>query len=331
MPLASDLLDMVTAKPADQAWASIIDHLWKEFSAEIPAAAAADAVVIKRDRGLTELDNIISGSSWDLWHDFESVVPKASKAIVDFWTKTPGGKAVLILDGLSLREAPWLLEQAKQRGYKLHEAGVRGSELPAETTPFANSLGFGQRSSLENNGAGSAHKLKGAFTVSCNLPWQECIDLVGSQEAVIFWHHWPDERLHTLDGPGAGLHKLTKEIHAGLTSDDFWLLIERLCTGRKLLITSDHGYAATGMFPDLTDKDQVGYMKSLFKSGRSSSEKVSDGSWVPPIDLRLTTDHGEHRYVLGRRKWKSAAGYPTLQHGGLSLLEVLVPMVVISK
>ena len=330
MPLALDLLTATTAKPADKAWPSIIDHLWKEFSADLPAVAV-DAEIVKRDRGLTELDNIISGSSWDLWNDFESVVPKASQAIVDFWMKTQGGKAVLILDGLSLRETPWLLEQAKQRGYKRHEAGVRGTELPAETTPFANSLGFGQRSSMENNGAGSAHKLKGAYTVSCNLPWQECVDLVASQEAVFFWHHWPDERLHRLAGPGAGLHKLAKEIHAGLTSDDFWLLVERLRTGRKLLITSDHGYAATGMFPDLTDKDQVGYMKSLFKNGRSSSEKVSDGSWVPPIDLRLTTAHGEHRYVLGRRKWKSAAGYPTLQHGGLSLLEVLVPMVVLSK
>jgi hypothetical protein len=137
--------------------------------------------------------------------------------------------------------------------------------------------------------------------------------------------------MHNLAGPGAGLQKLAKEIHAGLISDDFWLLIERLCTGRKLLITSDHGYAATGMFPDLTDKDQVNYMKTLFKSGRSSSEKVSDGAWVPPIDMKLTTAHGDHRYVLGRRKWKSAAGYPTMQHGGLSLLEVLVPFVVLSK
>lgn len=330
MPFASDLLTVATTKPADQAWASIIDHLWNEFSSDIPAAAA-DAEVVKRDRSLNELDNIISGSCWDLWSDFESVVPKASQAIVDFWTKTQGGKAVLILDGLSLREVPWLLEQAKQRGYKRHEAGVRGTELPAETTPFAKSLGFGQRSSLENNGAGSAHKLKGAFTISCDLPWQECVDLLPSHEAVVFWHHWPDERLHKLAVPGAGLHKLAKDIHAGLTSHDFWTLIERLSTGRKLLITSDHGYAATGMFPDLTDKDQVGYMKTLFKSGRSSSDKVDDGSWVPPIDMKLTTAHGEHRYVLGRRKWKSAAGYPTLQHGGLSLLEVLVPYVVLSK
>ena len=51
---------------------------------------------------------------------------------------------------------------------------------------------------------------------------------------------------------------------------------------------------------------------------------------MPPIDLTLTSTHGTHQYVLGRRKWKSAAGYPTLQHGGLSLLELLVPFIEMS-
>jgi hypothetical protein len=330
MPVASELLATATTEPAGTAWATILDHVWREFSASLPAAAA-DAEVVKRDRDLTELDNIISGSAWDLWNDFDTAVPKASEAIVNFWTQTQGGKAVLILDGLSLREVPWLLQQARERGLDLHNAEIRGAELPAETTPFANSLGFGQRSSLDNNGSGAAHKLKGAFTVSCNLPWQECVDQLGSHEAVVFWHHWPDERLHELAVPGVGLHKLAKETHAGLSSDDFWQFVQRLCTGRRLLITSDHGYAATGMFPDLTDKDQVNYMRTLFKSGRSSSDQVDDGAWVPPIDLLISTNHGAHRYVLGRRKWKSAAGYPTLQHGGLSLLEVLVPLVILSK
>lgn len=329
MPLHRDLLTTVTTSSSSQAWASITDHLWSEFSAPIPAAVA-DTEVVKRDRGLTELENVISGSAWELWSDFETAVPKASDSIVDFWNKTQGGKAVLILDGLSLREIPWILEEAPKRGYKIRAAGVRGSELPAETTPFANSLGFGQRSALENNGAGASHKLSGAFTESTNLPWKECVDRVKSQEAVVFWHHWPDERLHDLSGPGAGLNRLARETYGVLTSDDFWSLVDRLSTGRKVVITSDHGYAATGQFPDLTDKDQVNSMKALFKSGRSAADDGQDGAWVPPIDLRLTTAHGSHRFLLGRRKWKSAAGYPTLQHGGLSLLEVLVPFIELS-
>jgi len=47
--------------------------------------------------------------------------------------------------------------------------------------------------------------------------------------------------------------------------------------------------------------------------------------WIPPLDLTL----GSHRYALGRRKWKIQGGYPHLQHGGLSLLEMFVPFIEI--
>lgn len=330
MPISPNLLSAVVGQAPDAAWRSIADHMWAEFSAPLPSAGA-EAEVVKRDRGLTELDNVLSGSAWDLWSHFESSVPKASQAIQDFWTSNHGGKAVLILDGLSLRETPWILEQAQSRGYKVHRAEWRGVELPAETTPFAHSLGFGQRSALDNNGAGTSHKLKGAFTACSDVQWKDCLEMVGAQEAFVFWHHWPDERLHKLAKSGDALRKLAKEIHSALTSDDFWSLIERLATGRRLVIISDHGYAACGLFPDIGDKEQADHMKTVFKSGRSAPANGNDSSWVPPIDLTLTTTHGPHRFVLGRRKWRSAAGYPTLQHGGLSLLEVFVPFIELSK
>ena len=331
----AELLESLTSSPPKQAWTNIADHLWQSFSAPI-APAVADAEMVKRDREITELENTLSGSCWDLWNQFESSVPKTSQSVIEFWSRIQSGKAVLILDGVSLRETPWLLGQAKERGYTIHDAGARAAELPCETTPFAKALGFSQRSALENDGAGGAHKLSGAGTESSNLNWKDCIGLVGHQTDFVFWHHWPDERLHDLSGSGGGLHKLAKEAHEHLTSDDFWAFVERLATGRRLIITSDHGYAACGLFPDLVDRDQVNHMKKLFKSGRTSVDKNDEGEspespWVPPMDLRLTTDHGSHRYVLGRRKWKSAGGYPTLHHGGLSLLEVFVPFIELSK
>src|SRR5260221_8716160 len=102
MPLSESLLNIVVGQPPNAAWRGIADHLWSEFSAPI-SAAGADAEVVKRDRGLTELDNVLSGSAWDLWKEFDAAVPKTSQAIIDFWTGASGGKAVLILDGLSLR------------------------------------------------------------------------------------------------------------------------------------------------------------------------------------------------------------------------------------
>lgn len=326
MPISADLLTVVTTAPPQQAWQAVADYLWQQFSAPIPAAAA-DTEVVRRDKDLNELDNVLSGSAWELWADFEASVPKASDSLVQFWDANSNGRAILILDGLSLRESPWLLTQAERRGYKIRDAGCRGSELPAETTPFARALGFSQRSSLDNNGAGAAHRLKGAMTATGDLNWLDCVNLVGSQTSYVFWHHWPDKRFAELAGPGISLHKLAKEAQQKLTSDDFWVLVERLTTGRRLVITSDHGYAACGHFHDIVDKDQAAYMKAIFKSGRSAPSGNAEGHWAPPIDLRL----GNHQYALGRRKWKSSAGYPTLQHGGLSLLEVFVPYIELAK
>ena len=72
-------------------------------------------------------------------------------------------------------------------------------------------------------------------------------------------------------------------------------------------------------------------MKDLFKASRSTPDDGTESPWVPPIDLVLDSEHGQHRYVVGRRKWKVAGGHPTLSHGGLSILEVLVPFLDVSR
>ena len=53
--------------------------------------------------------------------------------------------------------------------------------------------------------------------------------------------------------------------------------------------------------------------------------------WSPHISLCLQTTHGTNQFALGRRKWRITDGYPMLAHGGLSLLEVVVPFVEIGR
>ena len=103
-----------------------------------------------------------------------------------------------------------------------------------------------------------------------------------------------------------------------------------LATGRRLVITSDHGYAATGYFPD-ADGDVGQFLKKTFASGRSAKGVGETGPFVPPVALQINSPHGAHLLAVGRWKWKSQGGYPTLTHGGLSLLEVLSPFVELTK
>ena len=81
-------------------------------------------------------------------------------------------------------------------------------------------------------------------------------------------------------GAGQGLDTLTRDIATQLTSDDFWSFVERLATGRRLVITSDHGYAATGLFFDAAD-EQASFLKSILKSGRVVPGEHDPGPFVP--------------------------------------------------
>lgn len=329
MTLTSNALQALTQGSDTDAWRAIIGHAVGIASRPL-AAGNAPSEVVKREREIGDLDLFLSSSGWDLWQGFGGSVERTSDRLRRWWSEPFSAKAVLILDGLSLRELPWLLQGAKERGFTSHEVAACAAELPGETDEFARALGFASRSKLQNNGGGLAHKLQPASTESVDLPWRDCAALINSAPNQIFWHHWPDSKLHDGSGAGQGLEPLTKDVAEQLGSDDFWAFVEHLATGRRLVITSDHGYAATGYFPD-ADGEVGQFLKQTFSSGRNKPGTADTGPFVPPVALQISSPHGAHLLALGRRKWRSQGGYPTLTHGGLSLLEVLSPFVELSR
>jgi hypothetical protein len=325
MTLDIDFLTHLTTSTPEQAWQGIIDKVL-EITSKPLAVSNAVSEITKRDRTIGAIDHFLSSSAWDLWRTFGDTVEKNSDCLTQWWNQPYNAKAVLILDGLSLRELPWLLQGAKERGFTLHKVTAHASELPAETTPFAKALGFNNRSQLQNNGGGFTHNLQTAQTESVDMPWQDCSSLITSSPNWIFWHHYPDSKIHDGSGAGQGLSALTRNTAEQLTSDDFWAFVERLATGRRLVITSDHGYAATEFFTD-AEGDVSQFLKSTFASGRNKAAIADVGAFVPPVAMQIK----DSLLTVGRWKWKSQGGYPTLTHGGLSLLEVLSPWVEISK
>jgi len=141
------------------AWRVVINKSL-EIASKPLAAGNAPSEVIKRDREIGALDHFLSSSGWDLWRSIGNTVERTSDHLARWWTEPYSAKAVLILDGLSLRELPWLLQGAKEHGFTLHEVSANASELPGETNEFARALGFGSRSQLQNKGGGFAHKLQ---------------------------------------------------------------------------------------------------------------------------------------------------------------------------
>ena len=182
-------------------------------------------------------------------------------------------------------------------------AKATAAELPADTTPFAKALGFGQRSALgEQWGWKLAQITRSTDRGAWNALGGLCPNESGLSPNWVLWHHWPDERVHDLSVAGQGIDTLTHETASQLTDDNFWALVERLTTGRRLVITSDHGYAASGLFPDAPN-DQAKYLKERFKSGRWTSPSNDPRPWLPPVDLTLP------RVTVGTvMRWAAASG-----------------------
>lgn len=330
MTIDAGVLHRLTKGTPEDAWRVIIDKTI-EIASKPLAADNAPSEVTKRDRGIGKLDHFLSTSGWDLWQAFAQTVERTSDRLVRWWAEPYSAKAVLILDGLSLRELPWLLQGAKERGFTLHDVTANASELPGETNQFARALGFGSRSQLQNNGGGLlGHKLQPAQIECVDMAWEDCQGLINAAPNWVFWHHWPDSKVHDGSGAGQGLDTLTRDVAEQLGSDEFWAFVERLATGRRLVITSDHGYAATGYFPD-ADGEVGQFLKKTFASGRNKAGICETGPFIPPVALQINSPHGAHLMAVGRWKWKSQGGYPTLTHGGLSLLEVLSPFVELTK
>lgn len=328
-PSIPSLQDLLT-RPDDGAWSGVRDVLASIWSPPYTDASPLSEIK-KREDATAPWDLLLSHAAWELWHSFGTSVGTVAEALISFWAGYGNGKAILLLDGISLREWAILFQEAKRRGMCGADANAcapKATALPPDTNAFAHSIGFPSRGALDNNGAKSV-VFPGAWTASNKLPWLDAAAHVPPQPAIIYWHHWPDDLIHHYDGSDAGLDRLIPAMTKELRSDDFWQFVTRLAQGRHLVITSDHGYANSGTFHN-AEAEQKEDLKTAFSAHRFRSGTVSLKDWLPPLALTLNEPNASYTAaVLGRRKWQVPGGFPTLSHGGLTLLEAFVPWVEI--
>ena len=79
-------------------------------------------------------------------------------------------------------------------------------------TPSHALSALGSRSQLQNNGAGGAHRLTPCVTECVDLPWVDCGKLIEHSRNWVFWHHWPDSKVHDGSGAGQGLDTLSRDV-----------------------------------------------------------------------------------------------------------------------
>lgn len=319
---------ILSEHPAPTTWSKIFKRLGESALASSSSSSLHRETVIP--------DRLIAECAWDLWQVFPTDAPKVIDAIRAFWTTASGGTgtAVLILDALSLRELPLIVAGASKRSIPITNISVCGSMVPTETVGFAAALGLSSRSQLFNNQPPASFIFAGpdVHTDVLEEPFGDCVARIPPKPRLFLWHKWPDEPLiHDHSEQREGDTVVGAEIKRTLSSDDFWLFVNSLRQGRRLLITGDHGYATACDFSsEIKDEESIRLFAGTFGAQRAIREDPAK-PWprrhLPPPVLRFTDAGGTWLVVIGQRKWKVRGGFPTLCHRGLSLLEAAVPVI----
>ena len=228
---------------------------------------------------------------------------------------------IIILDGCSVREANLLIGRLQEAGYQVADYRYALSEVPSSTMAFNRTVfGTARVASLRQ-----WRKYQVVSIESGQLP-----TLVPAGPYVLTWISYPDELLHKVRGeavtPQETFDKTVAVLLAtldGLGADEF-------------LVTSDHGYLyvenATLFWSAGRDAK---VLRQLFGGRRA----VPAGDVGPQFDkLRqvprsrtyaLFDDEG--CYVRGRYHWSVQGPASDIAHGGISLMECLVPVMRIRR
>ena len=229
--------------------------------------------------------------------------------------------AVIIFDGLSLRELPLIHSLATKSGYTIKVTGYSLASLPSETNEFINdNLGVGRigPSQLHSRKELKEKGIKVVYAESSTAAPQ-----LDYNAPLLVWSAFPDNTYFDSD---ARFAEHFENMHA--LFETAWInLVQAVRNKKRLIITSDHGYVffGTGLDTQRSNREQK-ILNDFFGNDRN---KDITGVTVPD-HTDIFVDSSKNVAVLkGRVKTHSSgtAGQKLYKHGGLSLMEMLTPWV----
>ncbi len=307
--------------PAVAKW--LIDEVWHTNDYPHPDAAS---FLRSGEEKVNELESILCSGAWRLYDEFQTP-PEDDRSLVNFLTQHRPCAAI-VFDGLSLREMPAILHLARESGFKLLEAAFSQSAIPSETVDFVEErLGLPNTSpvQLPNRQALRDKGIAAYYYPHANF----CEHLDGNSPALLIWSAFPDV---TYKDSGARFAEHFAQLDQTLKTA--WTnTVQQIPKPRRILITSDHGYVFFGhglSFP----RQNVELAEITRRFGGQRSCRLKDGErLLEHPDVALLNDHtGRPVMMLRGRVQTHAPGEQAnrlYKHGGLSLMEMLTPWIVL--
>ena len=234
---------------------------------------------------------------------------------------------MVVFDGTSLREIPLLLDKAKESGFRIVETGVGTAALPSTTMAFVSARLLGKEVGPKTLPQRKELKERGVrvFYMDDAISTHQVNPVHG--ETILIWSAFPDVTYQDSDARFARHFADMQKLY-----DSAWRnTVMQIPRGRRIVITSDHGYIFFGAGFDSTRPNDACVLlnQDRFRFF-GPDEPMPDAEEQPGLQV-----FPERRLAMLRGRLKNRPKGPSAnkvyRHGGLSLMEMLTPWIVLQK
>ncbi|MDY0168856.1 MAG: hypothetical protein RBS80_20090 [Thermoguttaceae bacterium] len=275
---------------------------------------------------VNELEEVLCAAACRLYDAFLEPVPD-DRHLKRYLTSGQQCAAV-VFDGLSLREVPLVKRLAEQSGLRIVEEGWSVAATPSDTVDFiASRLGVGTIAPAQLPACAALR----ADGIACHYLGQvnERCSLNAAAQAILVWSSFPDYRYTERDAKFPELFENLHNMMMTAWQNSVQAIVQQ-SPGRRILITSDHGYVYFGSGCSFGwDNSTVAPITDYFGAGRFA--RLADKPNAPDHrGVHVLNDRGV-AMIRGRVQThpRGEGARKLYKHGGMSLMEMLVPWLVL--
>jgi hypothetical protein len=275
------------------------------------------------ERLVNELEEVLAAAAPRLYDEL-AAEPSPDRDIRDFLVRRRPC-AVVLLDGLSLREIPMILRLAEEEGRRVAEVGMATAAAPSETFDFIEQrLKVGRIGPSQLPGRQSLREI-GVEAFYYDHEGQRH-QLSADSPSLCLWSAFPDQ---TYQDSGARFANHFAELHRRLEA--VWRnTVQAVPAERTILVTSDHGYVFFGAGCS-AHRDNATIRPLTEWLGGERWRRLDPGE--EPLMHPDLTVIPHHRVAMIRGRVQTHPPGPAssrlYKHGGLSLMEMLTPWIVL--
>lgn len=274
------------------------------------------------EEAVCRLEELIATGAQSVWDELQADCPQAptvkSWLGIDAPLPLANPRAAVVFDGLSLRELPLLLKMAEESGFRLKSVRVVATCLPTETNHFVDERVIGTRIGPSHLPGRAELALKNIEAFYLDQPNARHAFPVGP--SLLIWSTYPD-RLFADDN--ARNEALFTNFHHNYIPTIWKYTLQDIPRGLPIVVTSDHGYIFFGASMEATRASDAPELL-----GQARMKEFASGEALPAWNPDLqVVPHSRTAMLRGRLRARpqGTSSRKLYQHGGFSLMEVLVP------